>query len=80
MLADHGDLKLVIEGHTDATGDDAHNQELTASCRLCCRVSHRQRHQRRSCPGVGQGRDCAIGDNATVLGRQQNRRVVIRKQ
>jgi len=80
MLADHGDLKVIIEGHTDATGDDAHNQDLsvrraqsvvawlTANGIAADRVS-----------AVGKGESTPIGDNATPAGRQQNRRVVIRK-
>lgn len=80
MLADHADLAVAIEGHTDATGDEAHNQELsvrraqsvvaylTANGIAADRVS-----------AVGKGESSPIGDNATPAGRQQNRRVVIRK-
>ncbi len=80
MLADHGDLKVTIEGHTDATGDDAHNQELSerrAKSVVDYLTSHGIQTSRVS--AVGKGETTPVGDNATPVGRQQNRRVVISK-
>lgn len=81
MLTDHAELKLVIEGHTDATGDDAHNQELSqrrAAAVVAFLTANGIASDR--VQATGKGETAPIGDNATALGRQQNRRVVIRKQ
>ncbi len=80
-LTDHADLRVVIEGHTDGQGDEARNQALSER-RAAAVVAHL------TGAGVGAGRLMAAGkgetvpvaDNATAEGRQQNRRVVIRKQ
>lgn len=80
MLADHADLKVAIEGHTDATGDDAHNQDLSvrrAKSVVAYLTANGIASNRVS--AVGKGESTPIGDNATPAGRQQNRRVVIRK-
>lgn len=79
-LADHADLKLVIEGHTDATGDDAHNQELSerrAKAVVAYLTANGISPDRVTAEGKGE--TVPLGDNATALGRQQNRRVVIRR-
>lgn len=81
MLVDHSDLKLVIEGHTDATGDDAHNQDLSqrrAAAVVAFLTANGVGADRVQAAGMGE--TVPVGDNATALGRQQNRRVVIRKQ
>jgi outer membrane protein OmpA-like peptidoglycan-associated protein len=79
-LADHADLKVIIEGHTDNTGDDAHNLALSER-RAQAVVKYltgagiaadRVRSE-------GKGETVPVGDNATAAGREQNRRVVIRK-
>lgn len=81
MLADHPELKVAIEGHTDATGDDAHNQDLSerrAGSVVAYLTSNGIDASRLS--AVGKGETTPIGDNATAVGRQQNRRVVIRRE
>ncbi|HPF60693.1 MAG TPA: OmpA family protein [Gemmatimonadales bacterium] len=80
MLAGHPDLRLGIEGHTDATGDDAHNADLSvrrARSVVAYLVEHGIAANRLEASGKGE--TAPIGDNATPAGRQQNRRVVIRK-
>jgi outer membrane protein OmpA-like peptidoglycan-associated protein len=80
MLAQHGDLRVEIIGHTDATGEDAHNLDLSRR-RAQSVVDYLTSN------GIGAGRLTAagkgeaepVGDNATPSGRQQNRRVVIKK-
>jgi outer membrane protein OmpA-like peptidoglycan-associated protein len=80
MLAQHADLKVMIEGHTDATGDDASNLSLSdrraqaVVAWLTSNGIHASRLQ-----AAGKGETVPVGDNATEAGRQQNRRVVIRK-
>lgn len=80
MLKRHGDLKVMIEGHTDSTGDDAANMSLSdrrAAAVVTWLVG--QGIDRSRLQSVGKGETVPVGDNATEAGRQQNRRVVIRK-
>ncbi len=68
--------KLAIEGHTDSTGADAHNQTLSQQRAESVRsyltgkgvAAARLR-------AVGFGESTPVADNATELGRAQNRRV-----
>ncbi|HEX9833259.1 MAG TPA: OmpA family protein [Mycobacterium sp.] len=80
MLAQHGDLKVMIEGHTDATGDDASNLSLSerrAQSVVTWLTGNGIAAARLQ--AAGKGEMVPVGDNATEAGRQQNRRVVIRK-
>jgi outer membrane protein OmpA-like peptidoglycan-associated protein len=78
-LSQHEDLSIVIEGHTDSTGDDAHNLDLSE--RRAAAVVAWLTGQ-----GIDAGRLTAVGkgeteptaDNGTLEGRQANRRVVVR--
>lgn len=79
-LAQHEDLAIVIEGHTDATGDDAHNQRLSerrAQAVVDWLVGQGIDAARLSAAGKGETEP--VADNATPDGRQENRRVVVRK-
>ncbi len=80
MLADHAELKIGIEGHTDASGDDAHNLALSQR-RAAAVVAYLTANGIGGArlQAVGKGETVPVGDNATAVGRQQNRRVVIRK-
>jgi len=79
-LSQHEDLTIVIEGHTDSTGDDAHNQDLSERRAqsvvdwLAARGIDAGRMS-----AAGKGETEPVADNATLAGRQENRRVVIRK-
>lgn len=80
MMAQHADLRVMIEGHTDATGDDASNQSLSerrAQAVVAWLTSNGINASRLQASGKGE--TVPVGDNATEAGRQQNRRVVIRK-
>jgi outer membrane protein OmpA-like peptidoglycan-associated protein len=80
MLAQHADLRVMIEGHTDATGDDASNLALSdrrAQAVVAWLTSNGIAANRLQASGKGE--TVPVGDNATEAGRQQNRRVVIRK-
>jgi outer membrane protein OmpA-like peptidoglycan-associated protein len=77
MLAQHADLRLTIEGHTDSDGDDAHNLDLSrrraASVKAFLVSHHKIDGNRLVTEGYGESRPAA--DNSTPEGRQQNRRV-----
>lgn len=80
-LAEHGDLRVRIEGHTDGQGDEARNQALSerrAAAVVAYLIGHGVQADRLA--AVGKGESLPVGDDATPEGRQQNRRVVIRKQ
>ena len=81
MLKQNGDLKLTIEGHTDATSTPEHNRDL--STRRANSVK-----QYLVAAGIDGGRLDAVGLGATVpvatndtaLGREANRRVELAKK
>ncbi|MFW6039782.1 MAG: OmpA family protein [Gemmatimonadota bacterium] len=79
-LSQHDDLAIVIEGHTDATGDDAHNQDLSERrAQSVVDWLSAQGIDAGRLSAVGKGESEPVADNATAEGRQENRRVVIRK-
>jgi outer membrane protein OmpA-like peptidoglycan-associated protein len=70
----------VIEGHTDSTGSEAHNQRLSerrAQAAADYLVSRGISGDRLEI--VGRGESEPVGDNATAEGRAQNRRVVAKR-
>ncbi len=77
MVAEYG-KPLVIEGHTDATGSDSYNMELSqrrAGAVKAYLVEHGI--DASLIEAVGKGESEPIADNATDDGRQANRRVRI---
>jgi outer membrane protein OmpA-like peptidoglycan-associated protein len=76
ILNKYPDTNVLVEGHTDSTGAREHN--LTLSDNRAKSVSDylaglNVKSTRFSVKGYGP--DQPIGDNASVEGRQQNRRV-----
>ena len=81
LLSSEPSWSLVIEGHTDSTGTAAHNQTLS---------EQRARSVRDYLTGkgiaaahlttAGLGQSKPVADNATELGRAQNRRVELVKK
>jgi outer membrane protein OmpA-like peptidoglycan-associated protein len=68
--------QLSIEGHTDSTGADKHNQQLSEQRAAAVRgylVQHGVEAARLVSKGWGESKP--IADNATEAGREQNRRV-----
>jgi outer membrane protein OmpA-like peptidoglycan-associated protein len=68
--------RLSIEGHTDSTGADKHNQKLSEQRAAAVRdhlVQHGVEAERLSARGWGKTKP--IGDNSTAIGREENRRV-----
>lgn len=80
-LKEHADLRVAIEGHTDARGDDAHNMALSERrARAVVNYLTAQGVSSSRLQSVGKGESVPVADNATAEGRQQNRRVVVRRQ
>lgn len=81
LLKDDPALKLAINGHTDNTGDAAHNQKLSegrANAVVAAIVAKGIDAARLSAKGFGQ--DQPVADNATEAGKAKNRRVELVKQ
>jgi len=81
MLTDHGDLKLLIEGHTDSQGDDTYNQELSekrakAVMKYLCE-KYKIAEDRLQAKGFGESNPADSNDSPE--GRQNNRRVELVK-
>ncbi len=69
---------ITIEGHTDNTGDDNYNQELSLS--RATAVMHALQSRNISADRIstrGMGEQLPIASNNNSAGRQQNRRVEI---
>ena len=78
-VRDDPNVRLVIVGHTDSTGSDAHNQSLSE--RRADSVGSylvAQGVDSRRVLAQGFGKRSPIADNATAEGRQANRRVELR--
>lgn len=76
MLRGEASWKLTIEGHTDATGSEAHNLTLSqkrADSVKAYLVKEGIDSGRLNTSGFGETKP--VADNATELGRAQNRRV-----
>ncbi len=70
------DLKLDIEGHTDAIGSDEYNQKLSEERANSVRgylISSGVKPDEVS--AVGLGKSNPVADNSTAAGRKRNRRV-----
>jgi outer membrane protein OmpA-like peptidoglycan-associated protein len=76
VLKDESGWKVTIEGHTDSTGNDSHNLTLSqqrADSVKAYLVAGGIDGTRLKTKGFGAGKP--IADNASELGRAQNRRV-----
>ncbi|CAJ0791012.1 Peptidoglycan-associated lipoprotein [Ralstonia condita] len=77
----HPDWKLTIEGHTDSSGGDAHNQDLSQRRAASVRqylIDAGIPADRLTAQGFGASRP--VAPNTTPAGRAQNRRVEIARQ
>jgi cysteine-rich repeat protein len=76
LLADHAELSIQIEGHTDDRNDDAYNKDLSQRRAEAVRsflVDRGIAADRLTAAGFGEERP--VADNTTRRGRSQNRRV-----
>ncbi|HPF72331.1 MAG: OmpA family protein [Rhodanobacteraceae bacterium] len=75
-LSEHPDTTVAIEGHTDSTGSDSYNMDLSrrrAESVVSYLVGQGIDRSRLSAKGLGEG--YPVASNDTSAGRQQNRRV-----
>lgn len=80
LATDKPDWKFIIEGHTDATASAEHNQALSDKRAVAVKtylVGAGVAAARLSTRGLGATKP--VGDNATSVGRAQNRRVELVK-
>lgn len=78
ILTRYPETLVMVDGHTDSTGSEAHNQRLSENRAFAVTDALVQRgvDSRRITPrGFGESRP--IASNATEAGRQLNRRVAI---
>lgn len=79
ILRDNPDIKIVVEGHTDALGDEQYNLDLSirrAEAVYRYLVNKGVDPERMVIEGYGESRP--VADNETEAGRAQNRRVELR--
>jgi len=78
VLVQYPQTNIQIAGHTDSTGSETYNQELSESRAMSVKnalVNQGVSPERMRAIGFGEGQP--IADNSTVAGRQLNRRVVV---
>jgi hypothetical protein len=76
LMAAEPEWRLLVEGHTDAEAGTEHNQKLSEARAAAVRAALVERGvdpARLRAAGFGESRP--VGDNATAVGRAQNRRV-----
>lgn len=81
LLADHGEWRVTVAGHTDSVGSEDGNQELSrqrASAVVSALVTAGIAADRLTAEGLGETRP--IESNETVEGRARNRRVELIRQ
>lgn len=78
ILQKYDDTEILIEGHTDNTGSDDHNQNLSESrAKSVSRYLTGQGVMPSRVSPVGYGESQPIADNGTAAGKQANRRVEV---
>ncbi len=77
MLENHPNLRLTIEGHTDATGSESANQSLSQKRAVAVMQYLTSEHEIAASrlTAVGKGESNPVASNDTAEGRQSNRRV-----
>ena len=78
VINEYDKTAVVVQGHTDSTGSEQHNQELSERRANAVRgllLNHGVDDERIAAIGYGEG--FPVADNDSAAGRQQNRRVTI---
>lgn len=78
VLAKYPDTNILIEGHTDSTGEDKYNKWLSdrrSSSVKSFLTANSIKEKRMETAGYGEEKP--VGDNGSAEGRQANRRVEI---
>jgi len=78
VLQKYDDTKILIQGHTDASGSDEHNQKLSEQrAESVARYAMSQGVQQVRFSVLGYGEEKPIATNDTEVGRRENRRVEV---
>ena len=76
VLAEYKKTAIIAQGHTDSTGSDTHNQDLSERrARSVSRYLMDQGIDSTRVTSLGYGEAHPVADNSTTSGREQNRRV-----
>jgi outer membrane protein OmpA-like peptidoglycan-associated protein len=76
VLTEYSKTAVVVQGHTDSTGGEEHNQSLSERRAAAVRGYLIGRGvDAGRLAAVGYGEDMPVASNASAAGRQQNRRV-----
>jgi len=78
ILNKYDDTEILIEGHTDNTGSEQHNQALSEN-RANAVANHLKSNGVKAAriTAVGYGESQPVADNSTEAGRSENRRVEV---
>ncbi len=78
VMMDYPKTAILVQGYTDSTGSEHHNQALSER-RAESVMSHLAMRQvdRTRMDAIGYGEGYPVADNSTTQGREQNRRVEI---
>jgi len=78
VMMDYPKTAILVQGYTDSTGSEQHNQGLSER-RAESVMNHLAMRQvdRSRMDAIGYGEGYPVGDNSTPQGRAQNRRVEI---
>ena len=79
LLNANPSLKIIIEGHTDNTGEESYNQQLSEKRANAVKdyLVQKNKIAITRINAVGKGEHSPIADNSTELGKVANRRVEI---
>ena len=79
VLARDPQTTIIVEGHTDSTGSDAYNQQLSERrANSVARYLAQRGVNASRIKAIGYGEQRPVASNDTAEGRQKNRRVEIR--